>query len=87
MTECKHQFWKDRNPAGCMNCGKTEEELQKEVLKGERLRIIAELKAEIKQQFKKDFYKEVDKRIAETPEEEIGYKDGLLDAQAIITLL
>ena len=25
--ECKHQFWRDRNPAECFNCGKTEEEL------------------------------------------------------------
>ena len=26
-SKCKHQFWKDRNPPGCMNCGKTEDEL------------------------------------------------------------
>lgn len=42
---------------------------------------------ELFKQIKEDFYKEANKRIAETPEEEIGYKDGLLDAQAIITLL
>ena len=27
IEECKHQFWKDRNPSGCLNCGKTEKEL------------------------------------------------------------
>jgi len=27
---CQHQFWKDRNPPQCLNCGKTEEELRKE---------------------------------------------------------
>jgi len=33
--ECHHQFWKDRNPPECMNCGKTEEELFKEEIKKE----------------------------------------------------
>lgn len=27
QEECNHQFWRDRNPPECMNCGKTEEEL------------------------------------------------------------
>lgn len=27
---CKHQFWVDRNPDTCFNCGKTEWELFKE---------------------------------------------------------
>jgi len=32
--KCNHQFWKDKNPATCLNCGKTEQELyRQEVLK------------------------------------------------------
>ena len=30
IKKCEHQFWKDRNPATCLNCGKTEQELIKE---------------------------------------------------------
>jgi hypothetical protein len=28
--KCKHLFWRDRNPPQCINCGKTEQELDKE---------------------------------------------------------
>ena len=34
--ECHHQFFKDRNPPECLNCGKTEEVLWKEYLDGFR---------------------------------------------------
>ena len=30
MKECRHQFWKDRLPPYCFNCGKTEAELLEE---------------------------------------------------------
>ncbi len=30
MTNCNHQFYKDRNPENCLNCGKTESELMAE---------------------------------------------------------
>lgn len=32
---CKHQFWKDRNPPGCMNCGLDELEINELEMKEE----------------------------------------------------
>jgi len=77
--KCDHKFWKDRQPPGCFNCGKTEQELLMEncrkeleanyeaALEIKRLRIEERMKKEIKKMIegtRKEIYDGKDEYLA-----------------------
>lgn len=48
-NKCEHEFWRDRNPNTCLNCGKTEKEL-----------IESSMTNDLKEKFLEEFTEEVD---------------------------